>query len=95
MCKKLKFVKNVIVIGGKTVDNYVLSLNDFVKKNQDSKLNIEELVKKKVDLKDQSALIFSSSGTTGNFNSFWCVHTTVIVINMQVYQRASLSHTKM
>lgn len=65
VCKQLDFVKNVIIIGGKTIDKFTISLEDFLKKYQKVDFEVEELTAKKVDIHDQVALIMCSSGTTG------------------------------
>jgi 4-coumarate--CoA ligase len=64
-CRKLKFVQNVVMIGVKTIDNFAISLEDFVKKQEKVSFNVEEFTSKKVDIADQVALIMCSSGTTG------------------------------
>lgn len=64
-CRKLKYVKNVIVIGGQKVDNFAVSLDDFVQKYQKTEFKVEDFTSKKVDIHDQVALIMCSSGTTG------------------------------
>lgn len=65
VCKSLAFVEKVILITGDTVDDYVVSLKDFISKSESISFNIEEHTTKKVDMDDQVALIMSSSGTTG------------------------------
>jgi acyl-CoA synthetase (AMP-forming)/AMP-acid ligase II len=64
-CKTLKFVKNVILIDGKKIDKFAYSLEEFKKKYEKTDFNVEENVARKVDIKDQVALIVCSSGTTG------------------------------
>lgn len=64
-CKKLKYVKNVIIIGGKNVDDFAISLDDFIKKYEKIEFKVENFTSKKIDIHDQVALIMCSSGTTG------------------------------
>jgi hypothetical protein len=64
VCKSFKFVKQVVLLDGETIGN-AISLKDFKKKYEKSKLDVEEKVNQKVDIKSQVALIVCSSGTTG------------------------------
>jgi 4-coumarate--CoA ligase len=65
VCKSLKYVQNVILIGGKKLDKFAISLGDFEKLAEKSQFNVEDNVAHKVDIKDQVSLIVCSSGTTG------------------------------
>lgn len=64
-CKDLKFVEQVVLIGDKKVDGPIILLSEFVKKNQKNNFDVEANVSRRVDIKDQVALIVCSSGTTG------------------------------
>lgn len=65
VCKKLKYVENVILIEGKSVDNFTLSLPELVKIHENNDFDVQRSVNQKVDMYDQTALILCSSGTTG------------------------------
>lgn len=65
VCADLSYVQKIIIIDGKT-DNKVTSLNDFIELNSRIDFDVYEHVKKSVKLSAQSAVIFLSSGTTGN-----------------------------
>lgn len=65
VCRSLKYVQNVILIEGRKIDDFVISLDDFKKLAEKSNFNVEENVARKVDIKDQVSLIVCSSGTTG------------------------------
>lgn len=79
-CRQLSYVKNVIVIGGKSLDSYVISLKDFTKKHEKVVLNLEAQVSKKVNTKDQVALIMCSSGTTGMPKGVMLTHANIISV---------------
>lgn len=60
------YVEKIILIDGEDVDDgKVISLKNFVKKFGNNDFDVEKLVKQPVDLYDQVAVIFMSSGTTG------------------------------
>lgn len=61
VCKLLSYVKNVLLMDGKEIDLY---LGGLIRKKQ-NEFNIEDYVSKSVNIHDQVALIFCSSGTTG------------------------------
>lgn len=65
VCKNLKFVERVILIGDKKFDNETILLEDFIKKFEKKNFDVEANVSRKVDIKNQVAFIASSSGTTG------------------------------
>lgn len=66
VCKRLDYVKNVILIDGRTTDKFVISLNDLVEKSAKvANFIIDEKISIEVDEHDQVAFIFCSSGTTG------------------------------
>ena len=64
--KNYNYVEKIILVDVENVDDgKVISLNNFIKKYGNIEINIEELVRQPVDLYDQVAVIFMSSGTTG------------------------------
>ena len=65
MCATLPYVQKIISIDGETNDK-VTSLNEFIKIYSHNDFNVHEYVRKSVNLSAQSAVIFLSSGTTGN-----------------------------
>lgn len=65
VCKKLSYVKNVILIEGRPQDKFVLSLDPWIRTYQNSVFNVHGYVSKAVDIHKQTCLIFCSSGTTG------------------------------
>ena len=65
VCKKLKYVQNVILIEGKEIDTFTLSLTELLKKHEKNDFDVQKQVSKKVDIYNQTALIMCSSGTTG------------------------------
>lgn len=65
VCANLPYVQKIISIDGETNDK-VTSLNEFIKIHSQNDFNVLEFVRKSVDLRSQSAVIFLSSGTTGN-----------------------------
>lgn len=66
VCKNLNYVRNVILIDGElSSDKFVLSLPALVKKYEKSPFNLRDFISKPVDIKNQTCLIFCSSGTTG------------------------------
>lgn len=65
VCKDLSYVENVILIDGKSDDDFTISLSDLIKKHENIPFSIDEFVKGKVDMEDQVALIMCSSGTMG------------------------------
>lgn len=83
VCRQLNFVKNVIVLEGKSVDSFVISLDDFVKKHRNNNFDLEEFVLRKVNLKEQVASIMCSSGTTGMPKGVmitqWNIISTVLI----------------
>lgn len=61
----MDFVEKVVLIDGETIDDFVISLKDLIKKHESIDFNVDELIAKKVDMNDQVASIMCSSGTTG------------------------------
>lgn len=61
----MSYVENVILLDDKSEDDFTISLVDLVKKHENVAFNVDELVKTKVDMKDQVALVMCSSGTMG------------------------------
>lgn len=63
VCSTLKFVEKVVIFeGGKAG---ATSLADFVKKYENTNFKVQQAVDEKIDTKEQIAMIFCSSGTTG------------------------------
>lgn len=62
------------------MDSYVISLKDFTKKHEKVVLNLEAQVSKKVNTKDQVALIMCSSGTTGMPKGVMLTHANIISV---------------
>lgn len=79
-CKSLSYVKNVILIDGRTSDGFALSLEELVAKHQNGYLNVEHLVETKVNKKEQVALIVYSSGTTGLPKGVMITHENIISV---------------
>jgi acyl-coenzyme A synthetase/AMP-(fatty) acid ligase len=66
VCENLSFVHKIVNIDGNATNGSKhLNFDDFLKK-QTGSFNVYENVKKAVNLRNQSAVIFLSSGTTGN-----------------------------
>lgn len=65
VCKKLSYVKNVILIEGKQQDKFVLPLDAWMGSFENTVFDIHGYVSKSVDIQNQTCLIFCSSGTTG------------------------------
>ncbi|CAO1315847.1 unnamed protein product [Diamesa serratosioi] len=63
--KKTNFVKNVVLLDGKTQDSLVISIQDLIKNGKNDAFNVEDHVSQHVDIYDKVALILCSSGTTG------------------------------
>lgn len=78
-CKKLKFVEQVVVFGDKNVDG-AIRLADFVKKHRENDFDVEANVARKVDIKDQVALIVCSSGTTGLPKGVLITHENIMSV---------------
>lgn len=58
-------MKNVILIEGKKIDNFTISLTELIKKHENSEFDLQARIGQKVDIYNQIALIMCSSGTTG------------------------------
>lgn len=58
-------MKNLIIIEGIQIDNFILSLDGLVKKYEKHEFDINEHISKLINIKNQTCLIFCSSGTTG------------------------------
>lgn len=65
VCKKLEYVKQVVIFSEKSNDSFVMPLNDFIKKNEKKDFDVHEYSRQKVDIKETVAVIVCSSGTTG------------------------------
>lgn len=66
VCKNLNFVRNVILIDEElSLNNFVLSLPELIRKYEKASFSLREFISKSVDIKNQTCLIFCSSGTTG------------------------------
>lgn len=65
VCKQLGYVKNVLLIDGQDNDQYVLSLSALTERQNNVEFSIEDHVSKVVNIHEQVAVIFCSSGTTG------------------------------
>ena len=63
--KQLKYLEKVILLDGTTIDSFIISFEELIKQHEKSKFNVEKYVSKAVDIHDQVAMIFCSSGTTG------------------------------
>lgn len=58
-------MKNVILLDGGEIRNFNFSLDELIQQHKSSKFDVEEYVSSKVNIQDQVAMIFCSSGTTG------------------------------
>lgn len=65
VCSKLDFVKNVILIEGAQSDKFAITLENLLKTHANTVFDVQNHVSKTVDIKNQTCLIFCSSGTTG------------------------------
>lgn len=65
VCKKLPYVQKVVLFSDKSSDSSAITLSAFIKLNEKRDFSVEENVNRKVDIKDQTAVIVCSSGTTG------------------------------
>lgn len=92
VCKQVGFVKNVILIDDGTTDGFVLSLSDLIKKHEGLKFDVYEHVRSFVDIRDQTCLIFCSSGTTGLPKGVQITHEN-FMSSIQSY-RTRLRHLK-
>lgn len=57
-----------------TIDDFAISLNDFIKQYEDKNFDVESFVENKIDMKEQITLILLSSGTTGEFFKYYLTH---------------------
>lgn len=64
VCRKLKFVQQVIVFGGNELNSETILLQDFINNYEIKDFNLENFVARRVS-RDQVVYIASSSGTTG------------------------------
>lgn len=63
---ELPYVERVIYFDGpSTVDNNIISLNDFINKYEDRTFDLEKYVQQPINIREQTSMIFLSSGTTG------------------------------
>ncbi|CAO1369203.1 unnamed protein product [Diamesa tonsa] len=65
IAKSMTFIEKVILLDGNTQDYTVVSMKDFVRSAERSLFNVEDYVKKSINIQNQVALIVYSSGTTG------------------------------
>lgn len=68
VCKNLNHVQKIILIDEKnsSKNSKIFSLNELIEKHSSQIFDVEGYLKRcVVDVKDQSAIIFLSSGTTG------------------------------
>lgn len=65
VCRKLKYIQKIILMEGKSIDNFIISLSDLIKQHEKIKFDINERFTERIYIHDQVALIFCSSGTTG------------------------------
>lgn len=65
--EKLSFVKQIILFDDETLTKSpnVISLKNFIKKHEKGNFDVENFLKKSIDVNNQTGLIFMSSGTTG------------------------------
>lgn len=78
--RSLEYVQNVIVIGGESIDDFAISQNDFLKKYENNEFNADDHASTPVDVKDQVAVIFCSSGTTGMPKGVLITHNNIISV---------------
>lgn len=66
--EKLSFVKQIILFDAETSSKSTktISLKSFIKNHEKGNFDVENFLKKKVNVENQTGLIFMSSGTTGN-----------------------------
>lgn len=64
VCKKLTYVKHVVIFGQKGAEGAMVYEN-FIAKFSKNDFDVKNYVKQKVAIEDQVALIVCSSGTTG------------------------------
>lgn len=63
---KLNFIKRIILLDEDSVDEgKVISFKNFVRKFENTNYDVEKLIHTPVNLDQQGAVIFMSSGTTG------------------------------
>lgn len=65
VCRKLEYVERIVLIEGESVDNFTVSLSELVKQHEKIEFDINDFFSEKIDIHEQVALIFCSSGTTG------------------------------
>lgn len=70
VCRQLKFVQHVVLIDGQPIDDFVISASDLVKTHKSIRFHVDDFVCEEVDVRDQVAMIFCSSGTTGELRDF-------------------------
>lgn len=62
-CKELPFVKHLILLDDK--NNGIITYREFINANSKHSFDVHQYVKRKVNTKEQTSVIFLSSGTTG------------------------------
>lgn len=83
-------MKSVIVINGKPVDKSAIMLDELIKKHENVAFNVSDHVSKKVDLKDQVAVIFCSSGTTGLPKGVLITHNNIMSVLQGYRERIAM-----
>lgn len=80
VCKRLQYVQNVLLLDGRKINDFILSLNGLIKRQRHIEFNVNDHVSKIVDISKQVALIFCSSGTTGKLLSMIDVRAEVKIV---------------
>lgn len=62
-CKELSFVKYLILLDDK--NGNIITFCEFINANSKNPFDVTQYVKRKINTKDQTSVIFLSSGTTG------------------------------
>lgn len=89
--RKLEYVHKIILLdGGDIEDGKVISLSKFVKKFGNNGFDVENYVCQPVDVADQVAVIFMSSGTTGFPKGVQTTHENLIACMAYNNQRLAL-----
>ncbi|CAG9798878.1 unnamed protein product [Chironomus riparius] len=90
--KNFKYVEKIILIDGENIDDgKLISLKNFIKKYGNNDFDVEKLVQQPIDLYDQVAVIFMSSGTTGFPKGVQTTHGNLISCVAYNLERVSLT----